>query len=102
VGISSGANFLGALLLQNDLGDDAVVVTVFPDSNKKYLSTDLLRDEPVRSGFLTPEVSLLGFEAYKRVCQTCCDPDDCMRPRPVDAKGMLAPELCSMRHLETD
>jgi cysteine synthase A len=53
VGISSGANFLGALLVQDDLGDDAVVVTVFPDSNKKYLSTDLVRDEPVRPGFLT-------------------------------------------------
>jgi cysteine synthase A len=100
VGISSGANFLGALLVQNDLGDDAVVVTVFPDSNKKYLSTDLLREEPIRSGFLAPEVSLLGFDAYKRVCQTCCDPDDCIRPRPVDADGVPAPELCPMRHPE--
>ncbi|MCP4214924.1 MAG: PLP-dependent cysteine synthase family protein, partial [bacterium] len=39
VGISSGANFLGALQIHEELGDDAVVVTVFPDSNKKYLST---------------------------------------------------------------
>ena len=46
VGISSGANFLGALKIQNELGPDATVVTVFPDDNKKYLSTDLLRDEP--------------------------------------------------------
>lgn len=49
VGISSGANFIGALRIQNALGDDAVVTTVFPDDNKKYLSTDLLRDEPVRT-----------------------------------------------------
>jgi len=28
VGISSGANFLGALKIQNELGKDAVVVTV--------------------------------------------------------------------------
>jgi cysteine synthase len=80
VGISSGANFLGALLVQDDLGCDAVVATVFPDDNKKYLSTDLLQDEPVRDGFLAPEVELLGFQAFKRVCQTCCDPLDCMAP----------------------
>jgi hypothetical protein len=48
VGISSGANFLGALKVQEQLGAQSVVATVFPDSNKKYLSTDLLtvrRDE---------------------------------------------------------
>lgn len=31
VGISSGANFLGALKVQDELGDDAVVVTIFSD-----------------------------------------------------------------------
>ncbi|MDX2029944.1 MAG: PLP-dependent cysteine synthase family protein [Blastocatellia bacterium] len=79
VGISSGANFLGALMAQNELGADAVVVTVFPDDNKKYLSTDLLREEPVRSGYLSTEVELLHFEAFKRVCQTCFETDD-LRP----------------------
>ena len=49
VGISSGANLLAALKIQDDLGADAVVATVFADSNKKYLSTDLLRDEPVQA-----------------------------------------------------
>jgi len=78
VGISSGANLLGALKVHEVLGPDAVVVTVFPDDNKKYLSTDLLRDEPVREGFLTPDVELHGFRAYKRVCATCCDPVECM------------------------
>ncbi len=77
VGISSGANFLGALTIQNELGGDAVVATVFPDSNKKYLSTDLLADEPVRDGHLAPDVELLGFHGFKRVCMTCCDPSDC-------------------------
>ncbi len=71
VGISSGANFIGALKVQNQAGPDAVVVTVFPDSNKKYLSTDLLREEPVRNGFLSPEVELLHFRAQKRVCKLC-------------------------------
>ncbi len=41
VGISSGANFLGALMVQEELGADAVVVTIFPDDNKKYLRTCL-------------------------------------------------------------
>ena len=75
VGISSGANFLGALLVHEELGDDAVVVTVFPDSNKKYLSTDLARDEPERPGQLAPEVELLGFQAVRRACRTCNDRD---------------------------
>ncbi len=78
VGISSGANFLGALKVQNELGAEAVVVTVFPDDNKKYLSTDLLRQEPVKAGFLSPEVELLRYRAFKRVCYTCCDPADCV------------------------
>lgn len=79
VGISSGANFLGALQVQNELGSDAVVVTVFPDDNKKYLSTDLLREEPIKEGFIAPEVQLLKFRALKRVCTTCCQPEECAK-----------------------
>ena len=78
VGISSGANFIGALMVKSELGPDAVVATVFPDDNKKYLSTDLLRDEPVKPGFLSPDVRLLGYRAFKRVCNTCCDPAECL------------------------
>ncbi len=40
VGISSGANFLAAARLAQESGKDSVYVTVFPDDNKKYLSTD--------------------------------------------------------------
>ena len=71
VGISSGANFLGALRVQNGLGDASVVVTVFPDSNKKYLSTDLLREEPVKEDYLAPEVDLKCYRSLKRVCDFC-------------------------------
>ncbi|HEX7333041.1 MAG TPA: cysteine synthase family protein [Pyrinomonadaceae bacterium] len=71
VGISSGANFIGALMVQERLGDSAVVATVFPDDNKKYLSTALLDDEPVMPGYKAPEVELLSYEALKRVCYTC-------------------------------
>jgi cysteine synthase A len=77
VGISSGANFLGALIAQEKLGKDAVVVTVFSDDNKKYLTTDLLRTEPVKEGFLSSEVELVSFISMKRVCKTCCDPEFC-------------------------
>ena len=66
VGISSGANFLAAVRLQDELGPQAEVATVFPDDDKKYLSTDLGREESVRRGFLSPEVRLLGFEAHPR------------------------------------
>ena len=76
VGISSGANFIAALKAQRELGREAVVATVFPDDNKKYLSTDLLRNEPVKDNYLTPEVELTHYEALKRVCQTCFDLDD--------------------------
>ena len=71
VGISSGANLLGALMVQEQLGEDAVVVTVFADSNKKYLSTDLLRPEPVRDFYLSPHVEVTGFRAFGRVCSVC-------------------------------
>jgi len=73
VGISSGANLLGALMVQERMGRDAVVVTVFADDNKKYLSTDLMRDEPARDGFLSPHIQLKGFHAHKRSCAVCCD-----------------------------
>ncbi|MBL8203437.1 MAG: PLP-dependent cysteine synthase family protein [Blastocatellia bacterium] len=77
VGISSGANFIGALMAQNDLRDTAVVATIFCDDNKKYLSTDLLRKEPVKDGYLSPEVELLHYEALRRDCFLCQE-----QPRP--------------------
>ena len=92
VGISSGGNFLAALKVQAELGPEAVVATVFPDSNKKYLSTDLLRDEPARPDHLAAEVELLDFDACKRVCHTCCEPEDCAeRIRMADGSDPLLP-----------
>lgn len=58
VGITSGGNFLGAIQAQDMLGGDAVTVTVFPDDNKKYLSTDYVKTEPVKEGFLSTGVVL--------------------------------------------
>ncbi|MBF0500279.1 MAG: cysteine synthase family protein [Candidatus Riflebacteria bacterium] len=97
VGISSGGNFLGALSVQNKLGKDAVVVTIFPDDNKKYLSTDLLREEPVKSDFLSPDITLLGVQAFKRVCHTCCQPDDCIEANAVICDGGQPLPSCPRR-----
>jgi cysteine synthase A len=93
VGISSGANLVGALEIQNRLGTGAVVVTVLPDDNKKYLSTDLLRVEPAKPGFLSPDVELVAYRAFKRVCYTCCDPVECVEAQAADfvADGTLPP-----------
>jgi cysteine synthase A len=77
VGISSGANFLGALQVQNTMGKEAVVATVFPDDNKKYLSTDLMGKESTRDDFLSKDIKLLGFRALKRVCHTCSMQEVC-------------------------
>ncbi len=63
VGISSGANFLGALKVAEEQGPGAAVATVFPDSNKKYISTDLCSEEPLVEGYLAPQVELLSWEA---------------------------------------
>ena len=71
VGISSGANFIGALMAQNMLADTAVVASVFCDDSKKYLTTDLLRNEPVKPGYLSTDVELLHWEGIRPDCAVC-------------------------------
>jgi cysteine synthase len=67
VGISSGCNFLAAVRVAVAMGDDAVVATIFADDNKKYLSTCLLRDEPVREGYQFEAIELLDFQIVHRI-----------------------------------
>lgn len=57
VGISGGANFVGAVLTGKDN-----VVSVFPDDNKKYLSTDL--SEAITTP-LVDKIELVDFEVIK-------------------------------------
>lgn len=64
VGISSGANFIGALQLLIANPEYKNVVTIFSDSNRKYLSTDYSRNEPVREGFLSSDVELVSLELF--------------------------------------
>ena len=86
VGISSGANLLGALKIATKRGPEAVVATVFSDDNKKYLSTDLMRAEPTKPEHLSRRIELRGFRAIKRACMTCCEGEDCER-RAILAAG---------------
>jgi len=60
VGISSGANLVGAIKLLRER-PGASVVTIFCDDNKKYLTTDLTKVEPVVEGYVSPDIELLDF-----------------------------------------
>ncbi len=91
VGISSGANFLAALMAQERLGNQAVVATVFSDSNKKYLSTDLMATEPEREGYLSSEVELLRVRAVGRVCGMCSEPVTYTQGRSGTDTGAVRP-----------
>ena len=66
VGISSGANLIGAVKLQNRCGGNLTVATVFSDSNKKYLSTDLMRAEPGKENYLAPDIRFLRYRSVGR------------------------------------
>lgn len=97
VGISGGANFLGAIKAQNELADDAIVATVFADDNKKYLSTDLMNTEPIQPDFLSTDVELLEFRSFKRVCHTCCDPSNCLEAQFCDSSLEIPLPHCPRR-----
>lgn len=60
VGISSGANLLGCVLLQEN--KKAPVVTVFADDNKKYLSTDLSKPIDNNEKLISNQVKLVNYE----------------------------------------
>lgn len=60
VGISSGANFLAGVILNDKI--DGNVVTVFPDDNKKYLTTDLVDLEISGQDFISNDIKLLDYE----------------------------------------
>lgn len=67
VGISSGANVIGAIKIKEQMGQDAVVVTLLCDSNKKYLSTDLVKEEAIKDSFLSTEVTFTGYHPICRL-----------------------------------
>ena len=67
VGISSGANVIGAIKLKEQMGPDAVVVTLLCDSNKKYLSTDLVKEEPILGGYISTGTEFTSYHPIPRL-----------------------------------
>lgn len=60
VGISSGANLIASILAKEEIQGN--VVTVFPDDNKKYLTTDLSKPIDTNEGFISNKVEILDYE----------------------------------------
>lgn len=60
VGISSGANLIGCILLQQNIKKP--VVTVFADDNKKYLSTDLSKPIEDNTKYISNQIELIDYE----------------------------------------
>ncbi len=65
VGISSGANFIGCVMAQEKLGEEAVITTVFADDNKKYLSTDYAMDYEMKDSYISKDIELLDVKAWR-------------------------------------
>jgi len=59
IGISSGANFLASVIMDSD---DFKIATVFPDDNKKYITTKLSEEIDDDSELISNKIELLGFE----------------------------------------
>ncbi len=61
VGISSGANFLGAVLI-NEQQSASKVATVFVDDNKKYITTPLKEKIENKEEYLSSKIELINYE----------------------------------------
>ena len=60
VGISSGANLIGSILLNEK--NNRPTVTVFADDNKKYLTTDLSKKIDFNKKFVSNNIKLIDYE----------------------------------------
>lgn len=60
VGISSGANMIASVLAKEE--NKGNIVTVFPDDNKKYLSTDLSKPVDTNNTYISNKIELLDYE----------------------------------------
>ncbi|WP_370778675.1 hypothetical protein [Clostridium sp.] len=61
VGISSGANFIGAIKALNLNNSTSGAITIFADDNKKYISTDLMNKEPSKPEFISSDITLIDL-----------------------------------------
>lgn len=60
VGISSGANMIASVIAKEE--NKGNIVTVFPDDNKKYLSTDLSKELDNNEKYISNQIELLDYE----------------------------------------
>lgn len=58
VGISSGANFLASVVMDDD---DYKIATVFPDDNKKYITTKLSEEIDENPELISNKIKLIDF-----------------------------------------
>lgn len=65
VGISSGANFLGAVKTLETIGFDKTVVTVFADDNKKYLTSEYAQTFSFEEKHLSKDIKLLDLNVVR-------------------------------------
>lgn len=59
IGISSGANFLASVIMDSD---DLKIATVFPDDNKKYITTKLSEKIDDNPKLVSNRINLINFE----------------------------------------
>lgn len=62
VGISSGANMIASVLINDKKNYNNAVVTVFADDNKKYISTELFEDTDENRMFISNKIKLIKYE----------------------------------------
>ena len=60
VGISSGANMIASIIAKEK--NDKEIVTVFPDDNKKYITTDLSKPIDNNSKFISNKIEIIDYE----------------------------------------
>jgi len=60
VGISSGANMLASVIAKEE--NYGSIVTVFPDDNKKYISTDLSKPIDNNEKFISNKIDILDYK----------------------------------------
>jgi hypothetical protein len=53
---------------------------------------------PAKPDHVSPDVALQGLTAFKRVCLTCCDPDECVMADPETAALESLP--CPLFHTD--
>lgn len=63
VGISSGANLLASVLLQEKINSS--IVTIFVDDNKKYLSTQLSKPIDETKELVSNKIELIGYTTIR-------------------------------------